>query len=168
MRNELYDIIEQRKAIRKYNMAPLDGGMLQDIRNFGDEAKPLIPGIRIKFNYFRNDEVKSMMAIKAPHYVGIYSENKDGYLLNAGYMLQQMDLFLSEHNLGSCWLGMAKPAVNLPETMDGLSFVIMLASQRKRFTERAKVNLTGKNSQKSVTLQVMKRFWNRYVWHLLL
>ena len=127
MRTELYEIIEKRKSVRKFDMNSLDSVLLQQIKQFAEEVTPLIPDIRVKFNFYSHDEVKSLLAIKAPHYVGIYSENKDNFLLNAGYMLQQMDLYLSANNLGSCWLGMAKPSVALPEAVDGLDFVIMLA-----------------------------------------
>ncbi len=127
MKTELYEVIQKRKSVRKYDMSPLDSSILQSIKEFGETVEPLIPDINVKFGFFPHEDVKSLMAVKAPHYVGIYSEHKDNYLLNAGYMLQQMDLFLSENNLGSCWLGMAKPSVALPESLDGLSFVIMLA-----------------------------------------
>lgn len=127
MRTELYEIIEKRKSVRKFDMNSLDSVLLQQIKQFAEEVTPLIPDIRVKFNVYSHEEVKSLLAIKAPHYVGIYSENKDNFLLNAGYMLQQMDLYLSANNLGSCWLGMAKPSVALPEAVDGLDFVIMLA-----------------------------------------
>lgn len=127
MRAELYEIIEKRKSVRKYDMSPLDPNILQNIKQFGEEAEALIPDIRTKFSYFQYEEVKGLGAVKAPHYVGIYSENKENYLINAGYLLQQMDLYLSENNLGSCWLGMTKPLTALPESVDGLSFVIVLA-----------------------------------------
>ncbi len=39
----------------------------------------------------------------------ISSENTEGYLMNIGFIFQQMDLYLSSIGLGSCWLGMAKP-----------------------------------------------------------
>jgi nitroreductase len=127
METELYETMYKRKSVRKYDMAPLDSSILQSIKEFSETVEPLVSGINVKFGFFSNEEVKSLMAIKAPHYVGIYSEHKENYLLNAGYMLQQMDLFLSKNNLGSCWLGMAKPSAALPESMYGLSFVIMLA-----------------------------------------
>lgn len=127
IRTELYDVIDKRKSVRKYGMAGLDADTLQKIREFSDGITGLNSDIRVKFSYFRYEEVKGLMAVKAPHYVGIYSEEKENYLLNAGYMLQQMDLFLSENALGSCWLGMAKPSVTLPESVDGLKFIIMLA-----------------------------------------
>lgn len=127
MNTEFYDIISKRKSVRKYSMAPLDANILQQIQRFGEEIKGVDSTIRVKFSYFRYEEVKGLMAVKAPHYVGIYSEEKVNWLLNAGYMQQQMDLYLSANGFGSCWLGMAKPTVALPEAVDGLKFVIMLA-----------------------------------------
>jgi nitroreductase len=68
--------------------------------------------------------VRGLFAVKAPHYLIISSEAKERYLPNAGFMLQQMDLYLQSIGLGSCWLGGAKPPAksNLP-----LDFVILLA-----------------------------------------
>jgi hypothetical protein len=47
--------------------------------------------------------------------------------MNAGFLLQQIDLYLSANSIGSCWLGMAKPSKEVPQQVDGLEFVIMLA-----------------------------------------
>jgi len=47
--------------------------------------------------------------------------------MNAVFLLQQVDLYLSAKNLASCWLGMAKLAKGVPTLMNGLEFVIMLA-----------------------------------------
>jgi hypothetical protein len=72
------------------------------------------------------DEIKLLLPIKAPHYFIFYSENKDGYLTNAGYMLQQIDLFLSLNGLGSCYLGMAQPTKTAMKISE-FEFVIVLA-----------------------------------------
>ena len=63
---------------------------------------------------------------KTPHYLCLYSEKKDGYLMNAGFMLQQIDLSLSANGYGSCWIGLGKPAGSPPEAK-GLDYIIMLA-----------------------------------------
>ena len=47
--------------------------------------------------------------------------------MNAGFLLQQIDLYLSANGLGSCWLGVAKPSKDVPAMKNGLEFVIMLA-----------------------------------------
>jgi hypothetical protein len=54
----------------------------------------------------------------------MYSEQKEGYLLNAGYMLEQMDLYLSARSIGVCWYGLAKTE---QKTCGELEFVIMLS-----------------------------------------
>ncbi len=152
MRKDLYEVMEKRKSIRKYDMKPLNSVLLQQIKQYGEEVNPLIPDIRVKFNVYSYEEVKSLMAIKAPHYVGIYSEKKDNFLLNAGYMLQQMDLYLSANNLGSCWLGMAKPSAALPEAVDGLDFVIMLAFGNPK----EEVHRSSKSEFKRKTLEEIR------------
>jgi hypothetical protein len=51
------------------------------------------------------DNVKIRVMKKAPHYIAIFSETKEGYLTNIGFMFQQMDLFLSRNDIASCWQG---------------------------------------------------------------
>lgn len=128
MRNEqLYEAIFQRKSIRKYDMALLPAETIAALQKFTKEIKPLDEGIKIEFSYLTTDDVKNLLPVKAPHYICLYSEKKGDYLMNAGFLLQQIDLYLSANDLGSCWLGMAKPSKQVPEMKDGLEFIIMIA-----------------------------------------
>ena len=52
-----------------------------------------------------------------------YSEKKDNYLQNIGYLGQQLDLFLPSLNIGTLWCGMGK--TNLKQH-NGLDYVIMM------------------------------------------
>lgn len=124
---ELYETIFKRRSIRKYDMTPLPEQKLQEIKSYADSVKQLVPGIRCEFSFFDDNHVKNMLPIKAPHYISIYSEKKENFLMNAGYIMQQIDLFLSANNIASCWLGMAKPSKDVPSGKDGMGFVIMLA-----------------------------------------
>jgi nitroreductase len=124
---ELYNTIFKRKSIRKYDMTSLPQDKLAEIKGFAENVKPLVDSINYKFVYLGANDVKNLLPIKAPHYICLYSDNKDGYLMNAGYLLQQVDLYLSANNIGSCWLGMAKPSNDVPAQKNGLEFVIMLA-----------------------------------------
>ncbi|HEY5586890.1 MAG TPA: nitroreductase family protein [Ruminiclostridium sp.] len=125
--SELYNTIFKRKSIRKYDMTSLPQDRLAEIKEFAGNAKPLDGSINYQFAYLGTNDVKNLLPIKAPHYICLYSEKKDGYLMNAGYLLQQVDLFLSANNIGSCWLGMAKPNKDVPAQKNGLEYVIMLA-----------------------------------------
>ena len=125
--NQLYEAIFKRKSVRKYDMKPLSDTVLSTVKQFGTSLKALDPSISYELLYLNTEDVKNVVPIKAPHYICIYSEKKGNYLMNAGFLLQQMDLFLSANNLGSCWLGMAKPTNQVPVQQNGLEFVIMLA-----------------------------------------
>ncbi len=120
----LYDSIFVRKSTRKYQQQALPPRQLSQIQAFVKDAKPLFPNIRTRIDLVNASEVKGMVSAKAPHYLLIYSEKADGYLTNAGFLLQQADLFAASLGLSSCWLGMAKA---VEPAKDGLHFVIMLA-----------------------------------------
>jgi nitroreductase len=124
---QLYATMFKRKSIRKYDMTPLPQDTLGKIQEFASSVKPLDESIKYELSYLTTDDVKNLLPIKAPHYICLYSEKKDGYLMNAGFILQQLDLFLSTNEVGSCWLGMAKPSKNVEPLKNGLEFVIMLA-----------------------------------------
>jgi len=104
---ELHEYIYIRKSSRKYMMEELDSQTMEEIRAFADNLKPLHEGIRVHHKIV--SDTKNLLPIKAPHYFLIYSEQKEGYLYNVGFLYQQLDLYLSSRGLGSCWLGMAKP-----------------------------------------------------------
>ena len=124
---QLYKAIFCRRSIRKYDMAPLPADTLVKLQEYACSAKPLDESIRYEFAYLGTDDVKNLLPIKAPHYICLYSQKKGNYLMNTGFLLQQIDLYLSANNLASCWLGMAKPSKAVPEIINGLEFVIMLA-----------------------------------------
>ena len=124
---QLYNAMFQRKSIRKYDMTPLSEEILTGVQEYVKTIKALDDSIQYEVAYLGTDQVKNLLPIKAPHYICFYSQKKGNYLMNAGFLLQQMDLYLSANNIGSCWLGMAKPSKEVPEQKNGLEFVIMLA-----------------------------------------
>lgn len=125
--SKLYDAIFHRKSIRKYKMIPLKTEIILELKNYVNNIKHLDDSIKIEFSYLTTADVKNLFPIKAPHYICVYSEEKSGYLMNVGFVLQQIDLYLSAKGIGSCWLGLAKPSSQVSKQKNGLDFVIMLA-----------------------------------------
>ena len=82
----------------------------------------LKPDIKI----ISGDDVKLRGMKQAPHYLAIFSENKEGYLTNLGFMLQQMDLLFSASGIGSCWQGIPSPKSHVLKSTD-LKFIILIA-----------------------------------------
>jgi nitroreductase len=122
----LYETIFKRKSIREYDLTPLDGHALAEIIANTSALKPLYDDIKIEMTLLSEKDVKGLFLAKAPHYLAVFSETKDGYLTNAGFMLQQMDLFFSANGIGSCWQGMPKPTKEILNRSK-LEFVILLA-----------------------------------------
>lgn len=125
--SQFYDAIFHRRSIRKYEMTPVSGDILAKLKEYASSVRSLDESISYELCYLGAGDVKNLLPIKAPHYICLYSEKKENYLMNAGFVLQQIDLYLSANNLASCWLGMAKPSKEVPELKNGLEFVIMLA-----------------------------------------
>ena len=102
------DYIEKRKSIRKYDPSELDEQTLDSVRAQISSVVPLFPDVRYGIEIV--GKVKGLSNVKAPHYLIFYGEANDKSYQNVGFIGQQMDLFFSSAGIGSCWLGMAKPA----------------------------------------------------------
>lgn len=99
--------IRKRKSVRKYDLTPLDTAVLEKVRAQIEKVIPLYPDIGYSIDIVK--KTKGMFNIIAPHYLVFGSEKKEGAFENIGFIGQQLDLFFSESNLGSCWLGGSKP-----------------------------------------------------------
>lgn len=62
------------------------------------------------------------MHFKAPYYLAIYSEIKENYMVNAGFIFQQLCLYLQSQGIGSCWLGLGSPKKKDSEFVILISF----------------------------------------------
>jgi hypothetical protein len=88
---------------------------------------------------------------QAPHYIVVFSEPKDDYLVNAGYMLQQMDLFLSGNDIGSCWQGSPRPNEDVLKSSD-LEFVIVMSFGNPKKSKPEELHRSGASDFKRKSL----------------
>ena len=123
MDKELYEMIFKRKSFhlfRNIGSEHLTDEELKDIENKFKELKPLVSDIRVDLRI-----VKKSSVFRGQEYVlMLYSEKKDNYLQNIGYIGEQLDLYLVSKNIGTLWFGIGKPD---EKVIDGLDFVIMIA-----------------------------------------
>lgn len=122
---ELKDIIYKRRSVRKYKDEDLTLDMIENIEKFFSNIKALDESIKFKLKIIDKKNVKSMFNWLPNKFIAIYSEEKNDYLVNAGFILQQVDLYVQSIGLGSCWLGMGKIDSIIEE--DGMKFIILLA-----------------------------------------
>jgi len=123
----MYKYILKRKSIRNFDMNPLDINIINDIERYIETIKPYDSSIKTK-TVILNDEkqIAGIFKIKAPHYIAITSEKKEDYLFNAGYILEQLVIYLTSIGIGTCWLGGSKPTVDILEN-ESLNYVVMIA-----------------------------------------
>jgi nitroreductase len=122
---EYYESIFRRRSMRKFDSSlHLFEDDLIRIREQTEKLIPLDTGIKVIFELVARGETSAKWG---EYCLLMYSEKKPGYLINAGYMLQQMDLWFASQNIGACWYGMAKPE---SKKLSGLDYVIMLAFGR--------------------------------------
>jgi len=117
----LYEQIFRRKSCRKYQVEPLSAPKLQEIEDFISGMQPLLSDVSIRHRIMGPKEVKGMLAPKAPHFAVISGKPQPYRDLCAGFLFQQLDLYLSAQGLGSCWLGVTKGREKSADETDILS-----------------------------------------------
>lgn len=124
----LNEMIYKRLSVRKYTSEILGEAVIHQINVFLAGVKPLYPDIRIRTEILGKENIRCLLPWIPNQAVVFYSEEKEGYLENAGFIFQQLDLYLQEQGLGTCWLGMGKlDSYAKSQIEDGLEYVIMLS-----------------------------------------
>lgn len=121
---DYYEMIYKRKSFhlfRNVGEERLTENDLQGIREAYKKIDALYPDIRTDIHIVSSDEKK--LGRGAEYAIEIYSEKKDNYLMNVGYIGEMLDLYLVSKNIGSLWFGIGKPEEN---EYNNLSFVIMI------------------------------------------
>lgn len=121
----MQEMIFRRKSCRSFASKPVEGELLEKVKSF--QPKPLYPDIRVRMEIVDRKNVKCICPWTTPQVIAFYSEQKEGYLENVGFLFQQMDLYLQSLGLGVCWLGLGKMHPKTAPKVKGMQFVIMLA-----------------------------------------
>ena len=128
MKEQNYEAIFKRKSFHLFRNVGADRispEELESIEKAYADFEVLYPEIKTAIRIVPAEKV----AFKrdAEYCILIYSEKKENYLMNAGYIGQQLDLYLVAHNIGSLWYGIGKPD---EPTYNGMDFVIMIAIRK--------------------------------------
>ena len=124
-----FEAIFSRSSIRHFKQEKLDWEIIADLLDYANNLPMLMEGIAVEFKLVSNIEAKQgfygPFNVKAPYYLCISSEPKEDYMLNAGYLMQQINLYLTAKGLGTCFL-VAYPGSGLKATMK-YEYVVALA-----------------------------------------
>lgn len=124
---QLYPMIFKRKSFhffkdRQGNFVTekLSKEELSEIEEVYKTLTPLIPDIRTEIRIVPQEETNCKRG--AEYCILFYSEKKDNYRQNIGYLGEQLDLYLASKNIGALWYGIGK----MKDTYHGLDYVIMI------------------------------------------
>ena len=128
MKEQYYEAIFKRKSFHLFRNVGEDRispEELAGIKKAYADFEVLYPEIKTAIRIVPANKVNFKR--DAEYCILIYSEKKENYLMNAGYIGQQLDLYLVSHNIGSLWYGIGRP--DEPQ-YDGLDYVIMIAVRK--------------------------------------
>ena len=115
-----YNMIFKRKSFHFFRETEIIyDNELEMIKEKINNLKPLYNNIKTEIrlipatNNKRGEEYQILF----------YSENKENYLQNIGYIGEQLDLFFASLNIGALWYGIGKPDI---QTYNELDYVIMI------------------------------------------
>ncbi len=117
-----YEAIFKRKTVRRFLPDPLSEKELLDLMKYEKNLVAQDRSILTKMEIL--DVTKEKKKKKAPYYLVIYSEKKEGWLSNAGCLIEQMVLYMASKGIGTRYLGNVK----YDKVLEGdLHYVIMVA-----------------------------------------
>ena len=149
MDSNLYEMIFKRKSFhlfRNIGNEHIAKEELKDIEEKFSKLKPLVEDIKVKIKIVKKESI-----LRGQEYcILFYSEKKDNYLQNIGYLGEQLDLYLVSKNIGTLWFGIGKPD---EQKLDGLDFVIMIAIAKIDSPDKFRKDMyksKNKNSKKGI------------------
>ena len=106
-------LIQNRKSVREFKRKRVGPVDVMKIKNYYDRSvRRLLPEIRTELRLFEVDERSALegaagynqFLVGSPQYLVLMSEQHPLAQINAGYIMEDLILKLTEMNLDTCWL----------------------------------------------------------------
>lgn len=104
--------VNNRKSIRVFKDTQLTESQIADILAYTKECRRLIPEIDVEFQLITGDDTAAVidnagyegMTFGAPAYLILLTDLEYGFVENAGYINEDMILYMTVSGLDTCWL----------------------------------------------------------------
>lgn len=130
---DLYEAIYLRRSVYHFQNEAIEEKTLKNIMNFVNHLEMLDENQQVQFEIIENPEKKG-----APYFLVLSAKITEGYELNAGFLMQQVMLYLLTKGLGTLYVPCHKQPV---KSIPGYEPVLMLAfgkTNRKIYREPRK------------------------------
>lgn len=175
---ELYDAILYRKSTRKYSQESMTDEQLQAVRGIIDTAERLYNNIDMRVHLIEHGQgihellpgiIGGYGKVRAPYYLIVTSEEKEGYLQNIGYTLQGVVLGLTALGLATCWLGGSikdsplKSIIDIPEGQVPLLMIAFGYPEKGKSPIRRSSSEAKRKDVSEITSGTMDITWSRII-----
>ena len=117
-------MIFRRRSVRSFEERQVSQDKLDELMEFISGIRRLEPDVRMQITLLEPSQMTTIQKWDAPRFLALFSEEKNLWLENAGFMLEQIDLYLQCHGMGSCWVGLGYPQEAL--VPKGMKHVILM------------------------------------------
>lgn len=90
---DLEEIIYKRQSCRNFKKETLSDEYFDKIHDFFKNTSHLYDDINVDYKILNTDNVKTRNIRNAPNFIALYSEEKDDYLENIGFIFQQIYVY---------------------------------------------------------------------------
>ena len=106
-------LIQNRKSVREFSDKKVSFAELEAVRNYYvKQVRRLVPAIKTQLYFFGTGTREALewaagynaFLVGAPQYLVLMSEKHDLMYLNAGYIMEDLVLKLTDSDLDSCWM----------------------------------------------------------------
>ena len=161
---DLESQIYVRKSCRKYLDDEID---MTPIKEFIPKAKVLNSDIDYSYKILTKDELSIRTRWKAPYYLALYSEKKENYGVNLGFIFQQLSLYMQSIGIGSCWVGMATVKQKDPNFVITIAFGKSddLTRDLSKFKRRSLSEISDMEDERLIPAQLAPSAVNSQPWY---
>ena len=146
-------LIQNRRSVREFTDKQVFFGDLDHIRDYYNKSvRRLVPELKTQLYFFGTDSRAALegaagynsFLVGAPQYLVLMSEKHELAELNAGYIMEDLILKLTDMDLGSCWVTFAdseeiKNALGIRSELDVAA--IAAFGYGKKTTKRLRLNI---------------------------
>ena len=146
-------LIQNRKSVREFTDKQISFSDLEILKNYYEnQVRRLIPELKTQLHFFGTDARAALegaagynqFLVGAPQYLVLLSEKHDLAELNAGYIMEDLVLKLTDMDLNTCWVTFAdsediKGSLGIESDLDVAA--ILAFGYGKKTTKRLRLNI---------------------------
>ena len=162
-------LIQNRKSVREFSSKKVSASVIAEIENYyKTDAQRLIPEIKTELCTFGKEKQEALegsagykdFLVGAPQYLVLLSEDAPNAGINAGYIMEDLILKLTDMGLGCCWVtytDSAKTKEALGITSDLEIAAIAAYGYGERTTKRLRFNII---SMSNISISAKRHYFD--------